>query len=562
MRRLVLLLLITTVGALGMTARAAYVPVFGGPEYDVVTQSGYQSLTTPQPFQRNLVNNSGTALATLFKTISGDGDGQRPLTWRADGTAPLELSAPAIYGSDTTNRWAYAINDNGAVVGAAHNDTFGERPIRWNASGEATELGNLGTRSGSTFTWGQAYAINNAGNVAGYTVRWASGSFFDRAIRWGASGTAATELDDLSPGSQVIPRSRAYAINETGTVVGYAQKLAGGVLDRGTRAVRWNGGGTAILELGNLGTTANGTTTAEAYDVNESGTAVGFANKYVGGVNWGPQAVRWDADSGAATELDSLVSNPVQSRAYAINDAGTAVGFTPGTNGFRAVRWDPGGSALTQLGDFGALSNGQAFDINNDGTIVGTLTRVINGTNVSRATAWRSNAVAIDLNVLIDPASGWTLTSADSISNMHWITGRGGFDPDGPGPLAAYTRRFTLQLSEPLPGDYNADFVVDAADYTYWRDHLDQMLSLTGESPTATTPGYVDAEDYEFWKLHFGASLNSGPASSHSIPEPSTWLLAILAASLATVADVSSVASGKHNIANPVRHGICALRSE
>jgi hypothetical protein len=65
-----------------------------------------------------------------------------------------------------------------------------------------------------------------------------------------------------------------------------------------------------------------------------------------------------------------------------------------------------------------------------------------------------------------------------------------------------------------LEGDFNGDDVVDAVDYTVWRD------GLGGE--------YAD-EDYDLWKNNFGAT--AGAASfdgSRSVPEPAT--IALLAA--------------------------------
>ena len=65
-----------------------------------------------------------------------------------------------------------------------------------------------------------------------------------------------------------------------------------------------------------------------------------------------------------------------------------------------------------------------------------------------------------------------------------------------------------------VPGDYNQNGTVDAADYTVWRDHLGQTFTLTNENPAAATPGVVDAEDYAFWKSHFGESLGSGSGAT------------------------------------------------
>lgn len=81
-------------------------------------------------------------------------------------------------------------------------------------------------------------------------------------------------------------------------------------------------------------------------------------------------------------------------------------------------------------------------------------------------------------------------------------------------------------LTVGLPGDYNEDGVVDAGDYTVWKDALGQSIALPNEDPAASTPGVVDAEDYSFWKSQFGASLASSDSKqSDSIPEPSALFL-------------------------------------
>jgi hypothetical protein len=84
-----------------------------------------------------------------------------------------------------------------------------------------------------------------------------------------------------------------------------------------------------------------------------------------------------------------------------------------------------------------------------------------------------------------------------------------------------------IEAPDQMPGDYNDDGTVDAADYTFWRDHMGQSMMLAGENPAATTPGVVDTEDFEFWKLYFGESLPSATSVSQTaVPEPTTWLTA------------------------------------
>jgi fructan beta-fructosidase len=86
-----------------------------------------------------------------------------------------------------------------------------------------------------------------------------------------------------------------------------------------------------------------------------------------------------------------------------------------------------------------------------------------------------------------------------------------------------------------LQGDYNGDNIVDAADYTVWRDNLGQNVSLPGENPAAATPGLVDDEDYVFWKAHFGETTEAGTGGIGSIPEPTTFSLMLFCVILTSI---------------------------
>lgn len=72
-----------------------------------------------------------------------------------------------------------------------------------------------------------------------------------------------------------------------------------------------------------------------------------------------------------------------------------------------------------------------------------------------------------------------------------------------------------------LPGDYNGDGLVDAADYTVWRDTEGQ--SGTGLAADGDGSGSVDQADYNIW---VSAYTDSSPSAS--APEPATWVLACL----------------------------------
>ena len=68
-----------------------------------------------------------------------------------------------------------------------------------------------------------------------------------------------------------------------------------------------------------------------------------------------------------------------------------------------------------------------------------------------------------------------------------------------------------------LPGDFNGDNTVDAADYTVWRDNLG------GDSSVLNGNGSGDATvvqaDYDLWVANYGTS-GGGGASAAAVPEP------------------------------------------
>lgn len=74
-----------------------------------------------------------------------------------------------------------------------------------------------------------------------------------------------------------------------------------------------------------------------------------------------------------------------------------------------------------------------------------------------------------------------------------------------------------------IPGDYNEDGTVNAADYTVWRDNLG---AGAGTLPNDSTGVPVGPPQYDLWRTNFGmsASLVAGLAVSQ-VPEPPGWLL-------------------------------------
>jgi hypothetical protein len=87
---------------------------------------------------------------------------------------------------------------------------------------------------------------------------------------------------------------------------------------------------------------------------------------------------------------------------------------------------------------------------------------------------------------------------------------------------------FQYQRSSPAPsGDYNGNHIVDAADYTVWRDTLGQTVP-NGTGADGNADGTINPADYTFWKSHFGnPAPGMGSGAGATVPEPATIILVI-----------------------------------
>jgi beta-glucanase (GH16 family) len=78
-----------------------------------------------------------------------------------------------------------------------------------------------------------------------------------------------------------------------------------------------------------------------------------------------------------------------------------------------------------------------------------------------------------------------------------------------------------------LPGDFNNDGKVDAADYVVWRKNETANNPLPNDNGLTT-----QAARFSLWKSSFGNMAGSG-ASSGAVPEPSAFVLAMFASAVA-----------------------------
>ncbi|WP_197531557.1 hypothetical protein [Posidoniimonas corsicana] len=119
------------------------------------------------------------------------------------------------------------------------------------------------------------------------------------------------------------------------------------------------------------------------------------------------------------------------------------------------------------------------------------------------------------------PTTGsWVIMTATDFS--------GSFASVSPGfKVSQQGENLVLSVVVELPGDFNADGTVDAADYTVWRDNLGGTFDLNGNGDeTGDSAGTVDASDYAVWRSNYGATVQPATNSenSNAIPEPATLL--------------------------------------
>lgn len=87
------------------------------------------------------------------------------------------------------------------------------------------------------------------------------------------------------------------------------------------------------------------------------------------------------------------------------------------------------------------------------------------------------------------------------------------------GPAQFNFNFFSLTPVATTIGDFNRDGIVDAADYTVWRDLFGSTSDLTAD---ANLDGRIDGDDYLIWSANYGDTLRS----TIIVPEPrAIWLV-------------------------------------
>jgi probable HAF family extracellular repeat protein len=301
--------------------------------------------------------------------------------------------------------YAYSVNNNGEVVGYVLSDRGESQAILFDPTGHGR---SIALKALPDYPYSRAYAVNHYGQVVGSSFN-------------GTRQSVATLFDITGSGKNIDlgtlggASGTAYSVNDYGQIVGYAADSSGAehatLFD--VTGQRYN------IDLGTL----PGCTNSYATSINNNGQVIGYCVDDAGQF----YATMFDL-SGSGRNVNLGTLGGLLSVPNKINNYGQMAGVSgvAPSKQHAALFKLPGGAERNF--DLGALpakyGNSEALSINNNGQIVGYC---INDTGEARATLFdiSGNGSNIDLNALIDPASGWTLNYAYSINDNGVIVGNG-----------------------------------------------------------------------------------------------------------------------------------------
>ncbi len=317
-----------------------------------------------------------------------------------------------------TSSIAYGINDLGVIVGSS-SDSGGANTIagfKW----QAGSMTDLGLYTGHTAV--RPWDVNNAGNVTGRATGGAGGSnygVYHDGTGWQLAGTVGGN------------RGNGFGINNANQMVGNMRLPSGDF----SRAYVWSpSGGTVELPTIHPDDSMNAIPAYNGYEggsyatgINTSGIVVGSSG--ISDTHGSDRGFRWSAGGGMvnlgtpASQGLAGLSLFTQSYAQNINDAGLIVGAADRGSGLtRAVYWDTN-DVIHDIGTLGG-SSGWAYAVNDDNVIIGFSNNGIG----NRAFGYVPGGSITDLNSLLDPSStGWLITRAYDINNDGVIVGEGTF---------------------------------------------------------------------------------------------------------------------------------------
>jgi autotransporter-associated beta strand protein len=211
-------------------------------------------------------------------------------------------------------------------------------------------------------------------------------------------------------------------------------------------------------------------------------------------------------NSGAAATLTSNQgSHTINTNVQVIGNLNAAIN----TGTFLITGALSGSGALTKSGA-GTLTLSGGTSYSGHTTVQGGTLRISTASLPNAADVFLSTGATLHLNFTGSPDAIDSLF-INGVAQYIGIWGAVGSGAEFTSPLFAGTGRVHV-TNGPLPGDFNLDGMVDAADYLVWRKKFGSPYTQT---------------DYNTWRSRFGQG--GGGGAGGAVPEPATYLFCGLA---------------------------------
>ncbi|MCI0333394.1 MAG: autotransporter adhesin family protein [Planctomycetes bacterium] len=319
--------------------------------------------------------------------------------------------------------------------------------------------------------------------LAGGTISAPNGVVFPSGSNFLGRGSINTRVSGEA--GSVIEANGALALGSASSPVGFN---FGGELRVRQHTVTLNSSAQALL--GDLTTLGSGASPGTLIAAN--GAIVDFGNAVTG----------YGTISSTNTLAKRTIINGV-AQGNSMAQPLTFTGYVKGLGSFDNVTFtgtfDPGLSTTIVTAGNLALSSTSTLIIELGGTTPGSGHDQIDA----------AGTLALDGTLLVALANGFGPASGNSFDLFNWATSSGMFDtlmlPALSAGLAWNTSQLyvsgVLSIVPGLPGDYNFDGTVDAADYVVWRK------------------GFASG-NYATWRANFGETASGGAGDSNAVPEP------------------------------------------
>ncbi len=410
-------------------------------------------------------------------------------------TTPYYVTDIGSLGSGSS--YGLGINNNGQVVGVSYMTTDPNSEYRAFLYDHGTTTDLFGQ-----YSYSVAYGINNSGQIAGSLWSVPTGQTSPQQYAYIYDPVAGTTIFNWG-GSNC----EALAINDSGNTVGYTY------VSGDTTTQYFFTGNSASGTAYTFGGYLTGSS-ASANAINSSNLVAGSYNTTAGAPL---RAFVFDGTNGydlGTLGGSSAVANAINAVDGTGNFKVAGDSTITGDAATHAFLFDWTSGTMTDLGTLGG-TNSHALGINASAQVVGDSD--IAGDAATHAYIY-SGGTMTDLNTLISPTSGWTLTVAAAINDSGSIVGTG---------INAAAQTHAFLLTPAMPGDANLDGTVNGVD-------LDAVLSnynktgMTWAQGDFNGDGVVNGVDLDIVLSNYNKT--AGVPSMAAVPEPSTLAMLALGA--------------------------------